>query len=499
MNQRSDTVARFSLAGLVAGPNRFGLIGRRPARWEKMHELQNKQVLVVGLGAHGRAACELLHRCGARVVAVDSADTKALQADVESLQALGVRVELGTVLLPRQHFDLAVVSPAVGENAPLFLELAWRNVPLIGELELGYQQAKCLTVAIAGTNGKSTTTGLVERLLTQANRKAAVCGHQARPLCAAVEQSKDLDFLILQVNAFQLEMTRFFRPAVAVLLNLAPDHLDRYRAMDNYVRANARFFTNQRPFDWAIVQSEALDRLQSLALPVPGKIITFSAKSRKADIYLERGLILSQLSDWHGPLLDMDHCQLRGPHNAENVMAALAVGHVLRLPLDVMVAAAKSQAPGPHRCELVAEIGGVKYINDSKATNVDAMSKGLLAMPSGQGGQPNVWLIAGGQEKGLDFHEAGPLLSQRVKGAMVIGEAREKIRAAWSLFTPCTLMNSLLEAVAEAAKQATPGDVVLLSPACSSFDQFRNYQHRGEVFRQAVESICGGGRAGHPN
>ena len=180
-------------------------------------------------------------------------------------------------------------------------------------------------------------------------------------------------------------------------------------------------------------------------------------------------------------------------------MAALAVGHVLRVPLDAMADAIKSYVPRPHRGELVAEIGGVKYINDSKATNVDAMSKGLLAVPAGQGSQPNVWLIAGGQDKGLDFHAVGPFLSQRVKGAFLFGEAREKIRAAWGLFTPCTLADSLLEAVAEAAKQATTGDVVLLSPACSSFDQFRNYQHRGEVFRQAVESISGGGRAGHPN
>jgi UDP-N-acetylmuramoylalanine--D-glutamate ligase len=366
-------------------------------------------------------------------------------------------------------------------------------------LELGWQQAKCLTVAIAGTNGKGTIAGLVERLLTQSGRKAIVCGHQARPLCAAVEQSKDQDFLILQVNSFQLERTQYFRPAVAVLLNLAPDHLDRYPGMADYVRANARLFANQQAFDWVIVQSEALAQLQALNLPLPGKIISFSATDRKADIWLDRGLLQSRLGDWPGPLLDMDHCQLRGSHNAENLMAALAVGHVLRLPLDAMVEAMKSYVPGPHRCELVAEIGGVKYINDSKATNVDAMSKGLLAAPLGQGNQPNVWLIAGGQDKGLDFHAVGPLLSQRVKSAFLLGEAREKIRAAWGLFTPCTLADSLLEAVAAAAKQATPGDVVLLSPACSNFEQFRNYQHRGEVFRQAVESIGGGGRAGHPN
>ena len=244
---------------------------------------------------------------------------------------------------------------------------------------------------------------------------------------------------------------------------------------------------NQQAFDWAIIQSEALAQLRSMDLAIPSKIITLSANNRRADLYLDRGLLVSRLPDWPGPLLDMDHCQLRGPHNAENLMAALAVGRVLRVPLEQMVTALKSYQPAPHRCELIAEIRGVKYYNDSKATNVDAVHKALLAMPTVGPNEPNVWLIAGGKDKGFDYHDLGPLLSQRVKGAFLMGETAHKIRAAWSLFTPCSVMASLLEAVTEAARLAVPGDVVLLSPACSSFDMFRNYQHRGEVFRQAVE------------
>jgi UDP-N-acetylmuramoylalanine--D-glutamate ligase len=201
-------------------------------------------------------------------------------------------------------------------------------------------------------------------------------------------------------------------------------------------------------------------------------------------------LLMSRLPDWSWPLLDMSECRLRGPHNAENLMAALATGHVLKLPLDAMVEVLKNQPPGAHRFEEVAAINGVTYINDSKATNVDALHKALLSVPPAPGGEPNIWLIAGGKDKGLEYHYVGPLISQRVKGALVIGEAREKIRAAWSLFTPCTAASSLLEAVIIAAKNAAPGDVVLLSPACSSFDQFRNYQHRGEVFREAVNQLA---------
>ena len=222
---------------------------------------------------------------------------------------------------------------------------------------------------------------------------------------------------------------------------------------------------------------------------IAAEVITFSASNRRADLYLDRSLIISRLDDWNGPLLDMNQTRLVGPHNAENVMAALAVGRVLRIPLETMVDALKSYEPAAHRCELVAEIGGVKFINDSKATNLDAVHKALLAVPTAQPGEPNVWLIAGGRDKGFEYHDIGPLLSQRVKGAFLIGETREKIRAAWSLFTPCTLKDSLIEAVHEAAAGAVSGDVVLLSPACSSFDQFQNYQHRGDVFRQAVAEL----------
>jgi UDP-N-acetylmuramoylalanine--D-glutamate ligase len=246
---------------------------------------------------------------------------------------------------------------------------------------------------------------------------------------------------------------------------------------------------NQQPFDWAIIQSEALALLRALKVTIPSKVITFSANNRRADLSLDRGLVVSRLDGWTGPLLNMEATRLIGPHNAENVMAALAVGRVLRVPLETMVEAIRSYPPAAHRCELVAELNGVKFVNDSKATNLDAVQKALMAMPQAQLGEPNVWLIAGGRDKAFEYYEIGPLLSQRVKGAFLIGETRDKIRAAWSLFTPCTLAGSLLEAVAEAARSAVAGDVVLLSPACSSFDQFQNYQDRGEVFRQAVQSL----------
>ena len=459
-----------------------------------MITLEHKNVIVLGLGKSGLAAAELLRERGANVIAVDSADTPDLQRDAARLKTLGIAVELGTEEVPGMNFDLAVVSPGVPWSNPVLQELNYRKVQIIGEFELGYQHSLCLNISITGTNGKTTTTELVERLLSAQHIKTMAAGNIGMPVCSVADQSKDLDFLTLEASSFQLETIQYFRPAIGVLLNITPDHLDRYESMAEYALAKARLFMNQQPFDWAIVQSEALAQLRSLKAVIPSKVITFSANNRRADLYLDRSLIISRLDGWTGPLIDMAQTRLPGPHNAENVMAALAVGRVLRIPLDRMVESLKSHQPSAHRCEMVAEINGVKFIHDSKATNLDAVHKALLALPTAPGGEPNVWLIAGGRDKGFDFHDIGPLLSQRVKGAFLIGETREKIRAAWSLFTPCTLADSLVEAVSEAARNAVPGDIVLLSPACSSFDQFKNYQHRGDVFRQVVNNLQDSGR-----
>ena len=464
-----------------------------------MRKFVDKRVLVIGLDPFGQAACDLLLSSGAQVVAVDEQATAETRSTAQRLRSAGVEAVAGAVAPVRDGCELAVLSPAVAAGSPLVRALRAGGVPLVGELELGFQATSCLTIVVSGTNGKGTTAELIDRMLSANGRKTLVAGHRGRPVCSVAGQTKNLDFLIVQAGLHQLEAVEFLRPAVAVLLNLAPAFPDRYPDAAAYARASAGLFHNQQPFDWAIIQRETLDRLQTLTIPVPAKTITFSAANPAADLHLDRGLILSRLPNWPGPLLDTDHCQLRGPHNAENLMAGLAVGHALRLPLENMVDSLKTYAAGPHRCELVAEMNGVQFINDSKAANLDALQKALLAVRPGPGGQSNVWLIAGGRDAGLEFHDAGPVLSKRVKRAFLIGDAGEKIRAAWSLFTPCQVTASLLEAVAEAAKSAVSGDVILFSPACPGFDESRENQHRGEAFCQAVKSISRGAPAGHPN
>lgn len=450
-----------------------------------MRELTDKKVLVIGHDASGQAAVRLLVARGARVFAVPAGPEPVQDRDIEALQNLGAEtLTLGDSAKP--DFELGVLSQSIPRTAEIVYPLIEKNVPVISELELAYEHYFCLSLAITGTNGKTTTAELIEEMFTRCGRKTAKAGGSDTPACDIVETTRDLDFATLEINSFQLESIETFRPSVAVLLNLKPDHMDRYERMANYARTLARVFMNQQAFDWAIIQSEALAQLRSLGIDIPSKVITFSANNRRADIYLDRSLLISSIPDWDGPLLDLENLRLRGPHNAENVMAALAVGRVLKLPLEEMIEALKAHVPGPHRCEIVAEAAGVTFINDSKAMNMDAVQKALQAAPTGRGGEANVWLIAGGKDKGLEFHDLGPLLAQRVKGAFLLGEMRDKLRAAWSLFTPCTTVTSLPEAVQKATEHAKPGDVVLLSPGCSSFDMFQNYQRRGEIFREAV-------------
>ncbi|HVK57797.1 MAG TPA: UDP-N-acetylmuramoyl-L-alanine--D-glutamate ligase, partial [Candidatus Kapabacteria bacterium] len=385
--------------------------------------------------------------------------------------------------------DFAVHSSQVGRQHPIVQKLIAANVTVLSDLELSARNLFCLSVAITGTNGKTTTAELVASMLEGAQRKTVRAGASGEPVCSIGAASRELDFATLDLNSFQVESIEHYRPSVAVVTNLKGDHLDRYSTTADYVRAIGRVFKNQQVFDWAIVQTEALAHLRSLGVEIPSKLITFSARNRRADIFLDRGLLVSSLPNWSGPLFNMEQCALAGPHNAENIMAAMAVGRVLRVPLEQMILALKAYRPGPHRLETVAEINAVRFINNSKAMNVDAVQQSIEALPVGTGGEPNIWLIAGGQDKGLDYHDLGPLLTQRVKGAFLMGESREKLRASWSLFTPCTAVNSLLEAVQSAAENAVAGDIVLLSPACSSFDMFENYQDRGRMFRAAVEQL----------
>jgi UDP-N-acetylmuramoylalanine--D-glutamate ligase len=449
-------------------------------------QVKDKDVLVLGLGRSGMAAASLLRRDGARVVVRDESTDDQLQERAMRLRQLGVRVELGNQFDLSAHFDMAVVSPGIGRERPMVREVETQNTPLLSELELAYRFCLCPIVAVTGTNGKTTTTELITEMLTGCGRRATAAGNIGHAFSDAVEASAGLDAVVLEVSSFQLEKIEQFRANIAVLLNITPDHMDRYESMDEYAAAKSFIFMNQQAEDTAVVSAETLEKLRRMGIAIKARPITFSAYGHPADLRLDwfdNETIWCTLPECRGILLKMSETNLRGVHNAENVLAALATGLAMGLTVSHMREAICAYCPQPHRCEFVAEVNGVTYVNDSKATNVDAVEKALRSLPG------RTVLIAGGRDKGLDFTSLKEVVADKVRLAVLIGEAQSKLWRAWSKAAPCARAFSMEEAVRVAASHARRGDTVLLSPACASFDMFENYEHRGEEFKRHVFNL----------
>jgi UDP-N-acetylmuramoylalanine--D-glutamate ligase len=444
-----------------------------------------RSAIVVGLDGPGRSAALCLRRAGVRVIAMDPGLEPPNKAETRQLRAKGVELRTMEGVM-EEGLELAVISPSVPWSSPVVRALVSRGMEVISELELGHRGALCLNLAVAGTNGKGSVSSMLVRVLEQVGRRVEWAGTRSMPVCDVVDRSRELDYLVVEAEPGQLEGVKHFRPAVGILLNLSPVRPGFWDSAAELGGITARLFRTQQCFDWAIVQSEALAQLRGLGHELPSKVITFSASDPRADLWLDRGLLLSGLPGWSGPLLDLDTCRVRGPHFAENLMAVLAAGHVLRVPLDDMAKALRTYEAERGCCEFLGERAGVGFVNDGRSTNPDALRGALQAIPVGVGGKPNAWLIAGGADDGHDFHDLGPLLARRVKQVFLFGNAAQQMRAAWSLFTPCTGVGSLLEALESAVNKAVRGDHVLFSPACSCGAMFPSPQLRGEAFRQAV-------------
>ncbi len=446
-------------------------------------DVKNRDVLVLGLGRSGMAAASLLQRDGAHVVVRDEGETVELTERADRLRQIGVRVELGNHFDAAARFDFAVLSPGIAPERPVVTELRRQKTPVLSELELAYRYCLCPIVAITGTNGKTTTTELINLMLETAGKRTIAAGNIGNALSNAAEQSAGLDALVVETSSFQLEAIEQFRPNIAIWLNLTPDHIDRHGSMEEYARAKARIFMNQTADDFAIVSVEILNWLKQLGIQPKARLITVSAYGEKADLWLDGQTIWCRLPECNGILLKMDETNLRGLHNAENILATFAAGLAMQLPVAAIREALGAYCPQAHRCEVVAAKEGVTFINDSKATNVDAVEKALRSLPG------PVVLIAGGRDKGLNFSSIKEVIAEKVKLAVLIGETQEKIDRAWGDVTPCERANSMGEAVRMAVSHARCGDTVLLSPACASFDMFQNYEHRGDEFKKEVLAL----------
>jgi UDP-N-acetylmuramoylalanine--D-glutamate ligase len=456
-------------------------------------DVAGKKVLVVGVARSGVAVARLLAGRGAMVMANDLKPEPLLEREAAELRALGVMLSLGGH--PDSLFenaDLIVLSPGVPADLAQLDRARRAGIEIISEPELAGRFLAGRMIGITGSNGKTTTTALTGELMRAAGAEVIVGGNIGTPLTSLIEKSSDTTWTVAELSSFQLEMIESLRVSVAVVTNITPDHLDRHGSFENYVRAKHRIFRNQTGDDWAVLNGQDPGVAEMVAREgVNSRKIFFSSRGPRtraggaADIYAMDGRIYTTMIDGGvTEIMPIDEIPLRGMHNVENVMTAMAaVFCAMGIKLgevETLREAARSFKGVEHRIEYVAEIGGVKFYNDSKATNVDSTIKALEAF------EGNLILILGGKDKGSDYRVLRELVGERVKQVVLIGAASDKIAEHLEGTRPMTRATSMKEAVAKSMEMARPGDTVLLAPACASFDMFDNYEHRGRVFKEEV-------------
>jgi UDP-N-acetylmuramoylalanine--D-glutamate ligase len=462
-------------------------------------ELNNKNVLVVGLGRTGIATASFLKNRGARVTVTDLAPEQELGEFVEKAQEMGIRLELG--LHRPETFngsDLIVVSPGVPHDIGPIVGAQKNSIGVMGEIELASRYIGEPIIAVTGTNGKTTTTSLLGEMLTKSGLRAFVGGNIGRPLIGYVDQKNKAEVIVAEVSSFQLDTIDTFRPRIAILLNIANDHLDRYPDYEAYVRSKFRIFENQQAQDMAILNGSD-PKIRSAAGQIASRTLFVTGRrdgeegaditDEKIQLHLDMRPVRDDNSGSHSNAVDtqftINRSELRlpGKHNAENAaaasLAALASGGNLK-----GVTSALNDFRGlAHRLEPIARIDDVGYFNDSKATNIDAVARALACF------NESVILIMGGRNKGGHFHDLAESVGRHVKQVIALGEAKQDIVSSFSGVVPVITATTMADAVNKATRISVPGNVVLLSPACSSFDMYKDYAHRGVVFTEAVKKL----------
>ena len=447
-------------------------------------DLANKRVLVVGLGKSGVASALFLKKHGARVTVSDAKPEDQLRSEIPLLLDHGITVETGGH--GDRTFrgqDLIVVSPGVPVDAPHLVQARALGEPVIGEIELAAQFLPGPIVAITGSNGKTTTTTLVGEILGAGGLPTVVGGNIGTPAISLVERATANTWAVLEVSSFQLETVQTFRPRIAVILNITPDHLDRHRTFEAYAGAKARIFENQQSDDFAVLNEDD-PACVNLAKRVNAQLFWFSRqKEVQRGAWLSGGRILFRDAARQQEIMLVADIPLKGAHNVENALAGVCVGMLVGSSPERIREAIRNFKAVEHRLEFVARIRNVDYYNDSKATNVDATIKALESFPA------NIHLILGGKDKGSDYSVLNDLLRRRVKRVYTIGAAAAKIESQIKEVADIFHAETLEKAIRRAAQDAKPNDIVLLAPACASFDQFDSYEHRGKVFKDVVKSL----------
>jgi UDP-N-acetylmuramoylalanine--D-glutamate ligase len=454
-------------------------------------DLKDKRVLVVGLGKSGVASALFLKERGARVTVSDTKSPDQLRDEIPVLLDHGITVETGGH--GERTFrgqDLIVVSPGVPVDAAPLVQARAAGEPVIGEIELAAQNLPGEIVAITGSNGKTTTTTLAGEILAAGGFPVSVGGNIGTPAISLVERATRQTIVVLEVSSFQLETIQTFRPKVAVVLNVTPDHLDRHRTFQTYVDAKTRIFENQQASDFAVLNEDD-PTCRTLRDRTRAQVFWFSRKKEvQQGACVRDGKIFFLDGKSQREVMLVSEIPLKGAHNVENVLAGVCAGALMGCEPAKIRQAIQNFKAVEHRLEYVATIKGVEYFNDSKATNVDATIKALESFPK------NIHLILGGKDKGSDYTVLNDLLRERVKRVYTIGAAAGKIESHIKGAAEIVHAETLENAIRRASAVAEPGDVVLLAPACASFDQFQSYNHRGRVFKEVVQALLGEPRSG---
>ena len=451
-----------------------------------MMEIKGKKVLVVGLGKSGLAAALFLRRRGAQVTVSDVRSAEALAKEIPALIEAGIMVESGGHgLLTFRRQDLIVVSPGVPLDTPELAQVKHFGLPVIGELELAARFLKGHALAVTGSNGKTTTTTLLGEILKAGGLPTLVGGNIGLPVVALIDESTEDTWSVLEVSSFQLETTVQFHPEIAVILNITPDHLDRHGSFENYCAAKERIFAAQTAEDCLVLNADNTPCAAAAARSA-AKVYWFSVEHPVPQgAWLEQGSVVYRAAE-DAPtehVMPLRGIPLKGSHNIENVLAAVVAARLAGVPAEIIRHAVESFQAVEHRLEYVVTHNGVQFYNDSKATNVDATAKAIAAFSGG------IHLILGGKDKNSDYTLLSDLLRERVSAVYTIGSAAAKIESHLRGVVSIYSCETLDKAVASAAAAARPGEVVLLAPACSSFDQFENYEQRGKVFKQLVKDL----------
>ncbi|HWZ12033.1 MAG TPA: UDP-N-acetylmuramoyl-L-alanine--D-glutamate ligase [Acidobacteriaceae bacterium] len=455
-------------------------------------ELNRKRILVVGLGKSGVAAALFLRKRGAQVTVSDSRSEQSLAKELPALLDAGIMVEAGGHgLLTFRRQDLIVVSPGVPTNTPELVQARSLGVPVIGELELASRFLEGGIIAITGSNGKTTTTTLVGEIFKAAGVPTLVGGNIGLPVIQFVEQSTSQTVSVLEVSSFQLETTEQFHPRIAVILNITPDHLDRHGNLENYIAAKQKIAANQTANDALVLNADdditqrAASRLAAQGATLPNIYWFSRTRVVRQGAFVHDGTVMFRETELKAaePIMPVAEISLKGTHNVENVLAAVCAARLAAIPAETIRATVAGFKAVEHRLEFVAKVNGVEYYNDSKATNVDATIKALESFPGG------VHLILGGKDKDSDYSQLDKLLRKKVRVVYTIGSAAEKIETQLAGAAKIIRAEKLEQAVTLAGSNAVDGEIVLLAPACASFDQFESYEHRGRAFKQSVAAL----------